>query len=200
MILRLIRGRGSSADVEALRAALRERLGPESGEVAGPVRFHLATRPADSGTEVLVTAFWATAEAAAAGDRREISPLSLARRCLPAVAVQVFEVGDMILRASDDDPALIRVATGRFSKPGSDIEMVDLLRQRAPLIGDEMSEAFIGRRIVDRAVEVTFVSAWRAAPNDGSLEDSFWPDIALRYDQFEVALYRTVPIDGRAAE
>lgn len=195
MILGLIRGRGGSTDVDALRAAMRERLGPDSGETAGPARFHLATRPAQSGLDVLVTAFWATAEAAAAGDTREISPSILARRHLFDVAAAVFEVGEMTLRGSDAEPELIRVATGRFSKPGSDVEMLDLLRQRAPLIGDEMSEAFIGRRLVGRAVEVTFVSAWRAAPSEGSLEEAFWPDIALRYDQFEVALYRTVPID-----
>lgn len=196
MILRLIRGQGGWTEVQALRAALWASLGPESGEVAGPVRFHLATRPSGAGVEVLVTSFWATPEAAAAADRRAISPLSLARQHLADPAAQVFEVGDMTLRGSDDEPELIRVATGRFSKPGSDIEMLDLLRQRVPLIGDEMSEAFVGRRIVDRAVEVTFVSAWRAAPAEGSLEESFWPDIALRYDQFDVALYRTVPITG----
>ena len=195
MILRLIRGRGGSTEVEALRAALRDRLGPSSGEVAGPVLFHLATRTAGSSLDVLVTAFWATAEAAAAGDRREISPWTLARRHLADVGAQVFEVGDMVLRRSDDVPALIRVATGRFSKPGADIEMLDLLRQRAPLLGVEMSEAFVGRRIVERAVEITFVSAWRTVPPEGALEESFWPDIALRYDEFEIGLYRAVPID-----
>ena len=196
MILRLIRGRGTSTEVEALRAALHERLGPDSGELAGPVRFHLATRPAGSGMDVLVVAFWATAEEVASGDRREISPLSIARRHLADVAAKVFEVGETILRQSDVEPQAIRVATGRFSKPGSDIEMLDLLRQRAPLIGDEMSEAFVGRRIVDRAVEVTFLSAWRVVPDDRSLEESFWPDIALRYDQFEVGVFRTIAIEG----
>lgn len=196
MILRLIRGRGTSTEVEALRAALDERLGPGSGELAGPVRLHLATRPAGSSLDVLVVAFWATAEAAVSGDVREISPLSLARRHLADVAANVFEVGETILRQSDVEPQVIRVATGRFSKHGSDIEMLDLLRQRAPLIGAEMSEAFVGRRIVDRAVEVTFLSAWRVVPEDHVLEDSFWPDIALRYDQFEVGVYHTVPIGG----
>ena len=134
---------------------------------------------------MLVVAFWATAEAAADGDRREISPWSLARRSLADVSIQVFEVGETILRAAGVTPAVIRVATGRFSKPGADIEMLDLLRQQAPLIGDEMSEAFVGRRIVDRAVEVTFLSAWRTLPKDRSLEEPFWPDMALRYDHFD---------------
>ena len=193
MILRLIRGRGTSPDVDALCVDLRATLGRDSGEVAGPARFHLGTRPADEGLDVLVTAFWASAEAAVSGDRREISPYRLTQRHLADVVADVFEVDETILRRSDDEPIAVRVATGTFSKPGSDIEMLDLLRQRAPLIGDEMSEAFVGRRMVGRAVEVTFVSAWRTPPVDRTLDGTFWPDIALRYDRFEVGVYMTVP-------
>ena len=196
MILRLIRGRGGSKEVEQLRAELHARLGPDSGEVAGPARFHLANRISADGFDALIAAFWATAEAAAAGDERQISPLSLARRQLSSVVVQTFEVDETILRRSDDEPRCIRVATGMFSKPGSDIEMLELLRQRALLLGEEMSEAYVGRRMMDRAVEVTFVSAWRVAPEDRSLREPFWPDIALRYDSFEVAVYDIVPLAG----
>jgi hypothetical protein len=193
VILRLIRGRGGATEVDALCADLKARLGPDSGELAGPARFHLATRVDASDSDVLVIAFWASAEAAASGDRREISPFMLARRHLADLIAEVFEIDETILRRSDDEPELIRVATGTFSKPGADIEMLDLLRQRAPLIGDDMSEAFVGRRMVDRAVEVTFVSAWRSAPADRPLDEAFWPDIVLRYDSFDLAVYRTVP-------
>ena len=196
MILRLIRGRGSSEEVERLRADLRARLGPESGELAGPTRFHVANRVGDDAVDVLVTAFWPTAEMVTAADARQVSPLSLATRHLSNVVAHVFEVDETILRRSDDEPRCIRVATGSFSKPGADIEMLELLRQRAPLIGDEMSEAYVGRRIIERAVEVTFVSAWRLAPEDRSLSEPFWRDIALRYDHFEVAVYDIVPIAG----
>jgi len=197
VILRLIRGRGGSEEVERLRADLRARLGPESGEVAGPARFHLSDRLAEGGGfDVLVIAFWPSAEAAAAGDARQISPMSLAKRHLSEVAAQVFEVDETILRRSEDEPRCIRVATGTFSKPGSDIEMLELLRQRAPLIGDEMSEAYVGRRMVGRAVDVTFVSAWRVAPEDHSLREPFWEDIALRYDHFEIGVFDIIPIAG----
>lgn len=196
MILRLIRGRGSSEEVERLRADLHARLGPESGELAGPARFHLAKRGGGEAFDVMITAFWPTAEAAALADARGISALSIASTRVSDVAVDVFEVDETILRRSEDEPRCVRVATGSFSKPGSDIEMLELLRQRAPLIGDEMSEAYVGRRMVDRAVEVTFVSAWRVAPEDRSLREPFWHDIALRYDHFEVAVYDIVPIAG----
>ena len=197
MILRLIRGRGGSDQVERLRSDLHDRLGANSGEVAGPARFHLAQREAGDQLDVLLIAFWPSAEAAASGDARRISPLSLAKEHLTGVRPQVFEVDETLLRRSDDEPRCVRVATGSFSKPGSDIEMLELLRQRAPLIGDEMSEAYVGRRMVDRTVEVTFVSAWRVAPEDRSLRESFWPDIALRYDHFQVDVFDVVPIAAR---
>jgi hypothetical protein len=73
--------------------------------------------------------------------------------------------------------------------------MQNLLRQRAPLIGDEMSEAWVGRRLTGRAVEVTFVSAWRRLPTDRSLEAAFWEDIALRYDHFSVEVYSAVGVE-----
>ena len=196
MILRLIRGRGGSGEVERLRADLHARLGPDSGEVAGPARYHLANRDGGDARDVLVTAFWPTAEAAASGDARGISPWAIARQHLSDVVPQVFEIDETILRRSDDEPRCIRVATGSFSKPGSDIEMLELLRLRAPLIGDEMSEAYVGRRMVERAVEVTFVSAWRVAPEDRPLREPFWPDIALRYDHFEIGVFDIIPLAG----
>ena len=58
-------------------------------------------------------------------------------------------------------------------------------------------EAYVGRRIEGRAVEVTFVSAWGRLPEDRDLEAPFWSDIALRYDQFEVDVFEAVPLASR---
>ena len=87
-------------------------------------------------------------------------------------------------RQQDARRLVTRGRPGRFSKPGSDIEMLQTLRQRVPLVGDEMSEAYVGRRMVGHSVEVAFVSAWQRLPTDRVLEESFWSDIALRYDEF----------------
>ncbi len=194
MILRMIRGRGSEAQVEALRTALRTEWAKASDDLARPNRVHLGTRPADPVLDVLLLACWSSAEAAAAADAREISALALARRHLDAVVLETFEVDESILRWSEDAPVAIRVATGRFSRPGADVEMLNLLRERALGIGDAMAEAYVGRRMVDRSVEVTFVSAWRALPAEDRLEDPFWSDIALRYDHFEVAAFTVASI------
>ena len=196
MILRVIREQARPDEVDALCAAIDEKLGPSAHEVGGPIRFHCATRPAGDDVEALIIAFWGTFEAAADADARGISALSIARSMLLRVEAAHFEIDETILRSSDEEPIAIRLGIGRFSKPGSDIEMLETLRQRVPLIGDEMTEAYVGRRMVDRSVEVTFVSAWQRLPTDRALEAAFWPDIALRYDEFTVEVYTTMGLSG----
>lgn len=197
MILRVIRGRAEPARLEALRAALGRKLRSDAPGAAGLTRFHLGTRPAGDRTDVVVVSFWVSAEAAASGGAGAASHVTAARRAgVEDLDVALFEIDETILRHSEDQPIAIRVATGRFSKHGADIEMQEMLRQRVPLVGTEMTEAFVGRRIVDRAVDVTFVSAWRRQPADRRLEDTFWPDIALRYDHFAVEVYAAVGMDG----
>jgi len=194
VILRVMRGRGTGEQVVRLRAAI------DSGAAArlGLERCHVACRPSKprpgEGTQpaneldVVVIAHWSSADAAAA-DASGTSPLSSLRRFLGDVEVVHFEVDASIRRQSDDEPVAIRIATGTFSRHGADSEMQDLLRQRAPLIDDAMAEAWVGRRLTGRAVEVTFVSTWRRLPADRPLDEAFWPDIALRYDQFAVEVY-----------
>jgi hypothetical protein len=198
VILRAIRGQTSPESLAALRSALADTLGDSVGE-HGPARFHLGSRLASAGTgdregalDIALLSFWATAEAAASGDARAISPLSIARRHVRHLEVAHFEVDETVLRHSREQPVAIRVATGRFSKPGADAEMLNILRQRALLIEDGMTEAYVGRRLDGRAVEITFVSAWLEIPLDRALEDAFWPDIALRYDEFSVEVYAAI--------
>ncbi len=193
MILRVIRGRGDAAQLEELRRDLTARLADDAADAPSPIRTHLGCRPAGPSLEVLVISCWQSAEAAARGDALDSSPLALARRHFTALDAALFEVDETILRSSEDEPVAIRVATGRFSKPGADIEMQELLRQRAPLIDEDMCEAYVGRRMANRAVEVTFVSAWRRLPADRRLEEVFWQDIALRYDAFDVEVYTAIP-------
>ena len=204
VILRVIRGRADLATASALNAALIETLGPcpsgpsgpsgASGApgISGPDRYHLGVRPSDDELDVLVLSCWASAEAAADGDRRDISPLRLASRHLDHAAVDHFEVDMNVLRDPDVHPIALRLATGRFLRPGGDIQMQDLLRKRLPGLGPEMTEAYVGRRLHGRAVDVTFVSAWQALPADQSLEEPFWSDIAVRYDEFVVEVYRSL--------
>jgi len=196
VILRVIRGRARPDQVDALCAALDEKLGSGAHEMGGPIRFHCATRAAGEELDALIISFWSTFEAAADADARGISPLAIARSTLPTVDAAHFEIDETILRNSAEEPIALRLGVGRFSKPGSDIEMLEMLRQRVPLIGDEMTEAYVGRRMIDRSVEVTFVSAWQRLPTDRVLDQTFWPDISLRYDEFTVDVYTAIGISG----
>ena len=191
MILQVIRGRARPGQVDALGAALDEEPGSDGHEDRGPVRLHRGTRPAGEDLDAIIVSSWLTFEAALAADARGISPLSIARATLPTVETAHFELDETIVRNSAEAAIAIRLGIGRFSKPGSDIEMLQALRERVPLVGDEMSEAYVGRRMVGRSVEVAFVSAWQRLPTDRVLEESFWPDVALRYDEFTVEVYTT---------
>ena len=203
MILRVMRGRGDRDQVVAYHDALRAELQPGSAERGGPERFHVGWRPAkaqdrlaDTDREVVVVSEWMSAEVAARADAAQMTPIAIARRHgLAALGVAHFEVDETIRRHSDDEPVAIRLATGRFSKPGADAEMQNLLRQRALLIDDDMAEAWVGRRLDGRAIEVTFASTWRRPPEDRKLDEAFWPDIALRYDEFVVEVYSTVGVE-----
>lgn len=201
MILRVIRGRGTGEQVARLRAAIESG----TGDRAGLERFLVGSRPAQQRVgetgpltavrDVVVIAHWASADAARLVDADGTSPLASGRRYLDDVEVVHFEVDASIRRQSDDPPLAIRVATGTFSRPGADTEMQDLLRHRAPLIDDAMAEAWVGRRLTGRAVEVTFVSTWRRLPTGLALDQAFWPDIALRYDRFAVEVYEAAGVE-----
>ena len=196
MILRVLRGRGSRDDIVALEAALARVAGEATAERAGPAWFRLGWRRAEGlDREVVVVSHWSSAEAATKSDANQTSPVAFARQHVGDIELVHFEVDDTIRGHSTEEPVAIRIATGRFSRPGADREMQDLLRERAPRIGAEMAEAWVGRRLTGRDVEVTFVSAWRRLPEDRRLDDAFWPDIALRYDQFVVEVYSTLGVE-----
>ena len=197
MILRVIRGRTDRGTAASLDAALVARLGvgPGMGPGAtdGPDRYHLGVRPSGGDgddLDLLVLACWSSAEAAADGDARDVSPLRLAMRHLGRVDVAHFEIDRNVLRDAGARPIAIRIATGSFLRPGGDVQMQDLLRERLPLLGPEMIEAYVGRRLHGRAVDVTFVSAWQRLPAGQSLDEPFWNDISVRYDEFNVEVYR----------
>lgn len=189
VILRVIRGRGDHDSIGLVRAELVDRLGPGPA-AAGPDRYHLGAREAREGLDALLLSCWASAEAAAAADASDTSPLRIASHHLESVEVAHFELDVVVVRDAAARPAFLRLGTGRFSRPGADVEMQELLRERLHTIGSEMTEAYVGRRMLGRAIDVTFVSAWSAAPAGLALEDAFWPDISLRYDRFDVEVYR----------
>ena len=200
MILRVTRGRADYRVLQGIAASLQDAL---PSAPVGLAQVHLAQRrgtvetsSARDGTEALVISLWESAESVASADARGASPLAIAGHQLEDLRVEHFEVDAVVRRESDRPTHLIRIATGRFSKPGAHTEMLETLRQRAPLIGEPMLAAYTGRRMTGREVCVTFVSTWHEAPPGQDLEKALWPDIALRYDSFEVSVYETIRPGG----
>ena len=66
------------------------------------------------------------------------------------------------------------------------------------LLEPEMTEGYVGRRILGGDVEIAFISAWEREPDGRSLDAPVWPDISATYDAFEVATFRPLA-SGTAA-
>jgi hypothetical protein len=145
--------------------------GAEPPDAGGLIRAHLG---ADRATgELVEVTVWGDPEAArpAAGDSGRAA---------------YFDIGSTWLEWSRDEPAAFRLAVARFTRPGADLEMVTALRDRMPLVGDDVTESAVGRRLVDRAVEIVFFSAWAREPSGWRLDRALWPDISVRCDEFGV--------------
>lgn len=154
----------------------------------GLVRSHLGTDRA-TGESVEVT-IWDDAEAASGGATNGAGESPADRsgdgRAESNHEAAYFDVGSTWLEWSRDEPVAFRLAIGRFSRPRADLEMQDALRERVPLLGEDLTESAVGRRIVGSAVEVVFFTAWTRESGERPLEQALWPDIVLRYDQFGV--------------
>src|SRR5262245_26686859 len=196
MILRIVRGRARPAE----RAWVAAALGLGTGR-PGAICFHAGVRPAGEWLDIVTVGCWPAARLAelTAADPVEGrygpggGPADWPVEVLDRAH---FEVDKPILRPGSGgaDALAIRVATARFSRTGSDIEMQELLRHRAPEIGDDMTEAYVGRRIAGRNVEVVFVSVWSRVPTDPRLDEIFWPEIALAYDEFFIDVYSALSL------
>ncbi|NJD29554.1 MAG: hypothetical protein FIA92_14840 [Chloroflexi bacterium] len=155
----------------------------------GVVRPHAWVRMGDGPEELVWLDFITAPSGSRNGDDFSVASRLLAPN-LAAHQVAHFELEQPLIRESAVEPAILRLTVGGFSARGADVRMQDLLRERIPAISREMTEAYVGRRIVGRAVEVTFISTWIRAAADRSLAEPLWPDIAVRYDTFYLGLYR----------
>lgn len=192
MIVRIVRGSLTPGRIVDARRALWA-AGLLRGEWRpGVVRPHAWVRADEDVAELVWLDFWATSGAAAAGSGPSNGPqaAALLASVLDDQAIAHFEVEEGLTRESADEPRILRLAVGRFSRPGADVETQEILRRRLPSLGPEMVEAYVGRRIVGRAVEVAFISTWLAEPVDGPLDAPLWPDVVVRYDSVHIGRYR----------
>jgi hypothetical protein len=193
MILRIVRGRVEDDRLAALTAGFTGPFRDIARTTPGLVRFHAATRaiPDEGRHDLVVVTFWATVDAALAafdGDLGTVRTLDGIGTHADLDEVAYFEVDESQLRRSATEPAFLRLTLGRMTR-GIDAEIQQELRRRMRDLGPEMTEAYVGRRIIGTDVEIAFISAWTTAPGSRALDRAFWPDIAQRYDTFEVGTY-----------
>ena len=201
MILRIVRGRITVNRVEGLTAALGASSDEHARATPGLVRSHVGVRPlADDEHEMVLVTCWETVDAACPAGRAAPAGLR-AHDGEPAAGglagVAYFEVDESTLRRSEAAAAVLRLSVGRVAR-GMDVDIQQELRQRMHLLEPEMSEGYVGRRILGSDVEIAFISAWEREPAGRALDAPMWPDISAGYDSFEVATFRPVVREGAA--
>ena len=194
MILRLVRARVLPGRSDALRAALHDTLPARIQATEGLLRAHIGLRDIDDGQEILFITIWSSAEAvvsAVGGDVARMAALEGISEHVEAHSVDLFEVDESSVRTSAVQPIVLRTSAG-WIELGPDVEIQQELRRRMRELGDELLEAYVGRRMRGRSVEVTFVTVWASTPDDRPLDEPIWPDISARYQSFSVETYQAV--------
>ena len=195
MILRIVRGRVASDRLDDLVATFDEPFRTAALSTPGLVRFHVGVRaPSADECELVVVTFWATVEHALeayGGSLDAVRMLDWAGDPAALHEVAYFEIDESTLRRSEADASILRLTVGRVAR-GLDADIQAELRSRMHALEPEMTEAYVGRRILGADVEIAFISAWRREPATRSLDAPFWPDISARYDAFEVATYEPI--------
>ena len=68
-----------------------------------------------------------------------------------------------MLRRSEAAADILRLSVGRVAR-GLDVDIQHELRERMHLLEPEMTEGYVGRRILGSDVEIAFISAWEREP------------------------------------
>jgi heme-degrading monooxygenase HmoA len=193
LILRMVRGRVLPGRHQALRAGLRATFS-QVRDIPGLIQAHMALRSAAEETEFAVISTWTTPDATMAAfgpDVSRVAELPGITEHLEFRSVEHFELDESVLIQADQPSAIVRIAVGSVEL-GSDVEIQQELRRRVHELGDEVVEAFVGRRIREQMVEIAFVTLWSRRPADRSLEEPVFPDVADRYSSYWIEVYDEV--------
>lgn len=201
MILRLVRGRVPHDALVPLRESFDTAYVPTARRTPGLARFHVGIRQEGPGAwEILSLTCWTSADAALqayGGDLMAPRTLAGLEPHIEVREVLFFELDETILRRPSSAPGLLRLTIGRTGA-GHDVELQQDLRRRVPALGEAMREAYVARRMLGGMVEVALVSCW---DHDArlALDEPFWPEIADRYEAFEVRVFQTLASGGTAS-
>jgi len=190
LILRIVRGRILPGRHDLVRAGLAASFS-QVRELAGVVQAHMALRSVAEGNDFAVISTWTTPDAAMAVFGRNVDRVASipgVSEHLDSRSVDHFEIDESLLIHADDPPTAARIAVGSVQL-GNDVEIQQEIRSRMGALGGEVAEAYVGRRIRERTVEIAFVSLWAGQPADRPLDEPLWHDVAERYDSYWIEVY-----------
>lgn len=195
MILRLVHCRLLPGRVEQLRSSVGTAFAERLRGTPGIVRAHVGIRHTLDGDEAVFLTAWPSPDDAIDVLGPELGP----GPALPGVSehltigeIDHYEVDESRIPQGSVAASVLRVAAG-WIELGADVEIQQELRSRLGELGPDV-EAYVGRRIRDRSVEVALVTLWPRQPEDRALERPLFPDIAARYAALVVKVYDVVPI------
>ncbi|HSK51403.1 MAG TPA: hypothetical protein VLA44_01510 [Clostridia bacterium] len=195
MILRLVQGRLLPGRLEPFRSSVGTALGERLRETPGIVRAHVGIRHTSDGDEAAFLTAWPSPDEAIDVLGPELGP----GKELPGVSehlaidqIDHYEVDESRIPHGSVSPSVLRIAAG-WIELGADVEIQQELRSRLGDLGRDI-EAYVGRRIRDRSVEVALVTLWPRQLEDRALERPLFPDIAARYAALVVKVFDVVPI------
>ena len=202
MILRVVRGRIRPGERDAVLGAMRQGYEPVLATTPGILRFVMGVRASSGGGDRLAAvSIWDTLDSASAaygGDLATARTIDGLDRGAQYDTVAYYELEALRTPAPGEPPRFLRVTAGTVSR-GLDADIQQELRNRLSELPAEAVEAYVGRRVIGRTVEIAFLSTWTEAPAGRSLDQPVWPDISSRYDTFALEVHDVALIgDGPA--
>jgi hypothetical protein len=190
LILRIVRGRILPGRRDLARAGLVESFS-QVRELAGLVQAHMALRSVAEGNDFAVISTWSTPDAAMAvfgPNVDRVASIPGVSEHLDFRSVEHFEVDESLRLHAERPPTVARIAVGSVPL-GNDVEIQQEIRTRMGSLGGDVAEAYVGRRIHDRAVEIAFVTLWAGQLAERHLEEPLWHDVAERYESYWIEVY-----------
>jgi hypothetical protein len=195
VILRVVSGQIPLGELDAVSRSFRTAYTPVAAATRGLRRYVIGARPSDDGGHRLAAmSIWDDLDGALAAYGGELST----PRTLDGLdhgarldRVDYYEIETARARRDERVPTRLRLTAGTVA-PGLDADIQQELRARVPDLPDEAIEAYVGRRVLGRVVEIAFMSTWAGAPAGLALDAPIWPAISDRYESFRMDLLDVV--------
>jgi len=191
VILRVVNGRIPPGMLESVRAALERDYVPVARRQPGLDRFLTAVRPTETGHQIALMTVWTDLESALAAYGGNLTAV----RTIDGVGhgeilddVEFYEVETGGVRLTGGTPRFLRLTAGTVRR-GLDADIQRELRSRLKVLGPEVVDAYVGRRVKGSSVEIAFVSTWTEGAAGRRLDEPIWPDISAQYDAFSIGVF-----------